>query len=94
LTFTLFKDHSYVAELEPLMTSPDGFRQLFCLFGRNSQGIGTSPLSIWVENVENLDCYKSNKSIRKELDLVIDNIYEKVQKSIETNKNALIHFKF
>jgi len=33
--------------------TPEGFRSLFALMGRNGQGIGTSSFSVWVENVAN-----------------------------------------
>jgi hypothetical protein len=61
------------------MLSEEGFRKLFSLIGRNSQGIGTSPLSAWVENCD--DMISLSKPERKKLDKFIDNLYDRLDKS-------------
>lgn len=55
--------------------SPEGFRYLFALIGRNGQGIGTSPFSVWVENVSRVNLPEED---RKKVDLLIDNLYDKL----------------
>ncbi len=55
----------------------------FLFLNRNSfvsvkLGIGTSPLSVWVENVEALDVSKAEA---KKLDKFIDKLYENLSKS-------------
>ncbi len=60
------------------MLTEEGFKKLFGLIGRNSQGIGTSPLSAWVEK-----CYDMNsisKQESKKLEKFIDKLYDKVEK--------------
>lgn len=79
LTLELFNRHLYVKECEPWLTM-EGFRRLFSLIGRNSQGIGTSPLSVWVGNAEELKTI--SKAEQKKLDKLIDKIYDKLAKSI------------
>jgi len=49
--------------------TPEGFRSLFALMGRNGQGIGTSSFSIWVENVTN------NLGNDENVDELIDALY-------------------
>lgn len=61
------------------MLTEQGFRRLFSLIGRNSQGIGTSPLSVWVGNCDLMDI--PNKKERKQLDKFIDNLYDRLDKS-------------
>jgi hypothetical protein len=78
LVLNVFNTQLYVKECEPMLTE-QGFRRLFCLIGRNSQGIGTSPLSVWVENC---DAMSLEKKERKQLDKFIDNIYDRLAKSI------------
>ena len=56
--------------------TPEGFDSLLALVGRNGQGIGTSPLSQWVKRVENLRVSPEEK---KQLDLLIDKIYEEIE---------------
>lgn len=80
LTLELFNSHLHVKECEPWLTC-EGFRQLFSLIGRNSQGIGTSPFSVWVENCDtNLETL--SKAEKKKLDKLIDKIYEKLEKGL------------
>jgi len=44
--------------------TPEGFRSLFALMGRNGQGIGTSSFSVWVENAtDSHDDDQTNKFI-------------------------------
>ena len=57
--------------------SPDGFRSFVALVGTNGQGIGTSPLSRWVNNCESIDMDPQSKD---RLDKFIDNLYEKLDK--------------
>ena len=80
MTLDLFNNQLYVKECEPWLTS-EGFRQMFSLIGRNSQGIGTSPFSVWVENSSNLETI--NKGEKKKLDKLIDKIYEKLDKGLK-----------
>jgi len=75
LSFDLFKSHYYVKECEPWF-SDLGFKQLFCLFGRNSQGVGTSPLSVWVRNVSKLNVSQEQK---EKLDELINKVYDDVE---------------
>ena len=78
MTLEVFRQQLYVKECEPWL-SEQGFRRMFSLIGRNSQGIGTSPLSVWVENCD--DMTEIDKSEHKKLDKFIDNIYEQLSKS-------------
>lgn len=55
--------------------TPDGFDSLLALVGRNGQGVGTSPLSQWVKQTEKLRISPKEK---KQLDLLIDKIYEEI----------------
>lgn len=84
LTLNLFKQHLYVKECEPMLTE-QGFRKLFSLIGRNSQGIGTSPLSVWVENCDDMSLGKDEA---KHLDKFIDNIYDQLEKTSESFLNS------
>ncbi len=54
--------------------TPEGFRSLFALIGRNGQGIGTSSFSVWVQNV--MDQFPDDS----EADKLIDKIYEAMEK--------------
>jgi len=56
--------------------TPAGFRSLLALIGTNGQGIGTSPLSVWVHNCENLDQMEQEK---EKIDELIDKIYEGIE---------------
>ena len=83
ITLELFSSKLHTAECEPWL-SEQGFRQLFSLIGRNSQGIGTSPFSVYVANtaagkrgkLKNL-----TKPERRQLDKHIDKIYDKLETS-------------
>lgn len=79
MTLEIFKNYFYVPECEPWL-SKDGFCQLFALFGRNSQGIGTSPFSVYVNNLSKLNTL--SKIEKKKLDRFIDKLYSKLEKSI------------
>ncbi|XP_062619027.1 histone-lysine N-trimethyltransferase SMYD5-like [Saccostrea cucullata] len=57
--------------------TPEGFRSLFALIGRNGQGIGSSSISSWVKNCEKLDMSEEKK---EELDEFIDKLYEELEK--------------
>jgi len=85
LTLEVFRQQLYVKECEPWL-SEQGFRRMFSLIGRNSQGIGTSPLSVWVENCD--DMTEIDKSEHKKLDKFIDNIYEQLSKTSESFLNS------
>ena len=87
LTLELFKSHLYVKECESWLT-PEGFRQLFSLLGRNSQGIGTSPFSVYVEKVSKLSMKKLD---RKKLDKYIDKIYDNLDKGNFALKDSNRH---
>jgi hypothetical protein len=78
LTVELFNNFLYVKECEPWLTK-EGFGRIFSLFGRNSQGIGTSPFSVYVENVEKLR--NITKLEKKKVNKFIDKIYSKLDKS-------------
>lgn len=75
--YEIFVNYLYVKECEP-MFSDYGFKQLFGLIGRNSQGIGTSPLSQWVNT-----CTKSlenDKSKLKKFNKYLDKLYDRLDK--------------
>lgn len=46
--------------------------------GRNGQGIGTSSLSVYVKNLDNLPGCSDDE--RQALDLFLDDLYEKMDK--------------
>nr|XP_002127168.1 SET and MYND domain-containing protein 5 isoform X1 [Ciona intestinalis] len=54
----------------------DGFKNLFALLGTNQQGVGTSALSVWVHNCDELDL---NPQDKEELDNLIDGLYEELE---------------
>ena len=56
------------------LLTPDGFTALFAMVGRNGQGIGTSPFSQWVKNVETLTS-RGHEGEKKALDEMIDKAY-------------------
>jgi len=56
--------------------TPGGFRSLLALIGTNGQGIGTSPLSVWVHNCEELEREEQEK---EKFDGFIDKIYENIE---------------
>ncbi|XP_064631113.1 histone-lysine N-trimethyltransferase SMYD5-like [Lineus longissimus] len=72
----LFTESLYDEELSQWFT-PTGFRSLFALLGTNGQGIGTSALSVWVKNCDQLNLPESE---RAELDKFIDKVYEDMDK--------------
>lgn len=57
----------------------DGFSKLFCLLGMNQQGVGTSSLSIWVGNCDELDLPDEE---REKLDNLIDKLYEELEEVV------------
>ncbi|EFX89935.1 SET and MYND domain-containing 5 protein [Daphnia pulex] len=52
--------------------TPQGFRSLIALIGRNGQGIGTSAFSVWVRKV-------SENDIDPTTDALIDTIYQEME---------------
>jgi len=56
--------------------TPEGFQSLFALIGRNGQGIGTSALSVYVKNLDNLPGLSEDE--RQAIDLFLDDLYEKM----------------
>ena len=58
----------------------EGFQTLFALLGANQQGIGTSSLSVWVNNCDKLKLFETEK---ENLDEFIDNLYEELGKGIK-----------
>ncbi|XP_026748892.1 histone-lysine N-trimethyltransferase SMYD5 [Galleria mellonella] len=65
--------------------TPDGFCTLMALIGTNGQGIGTSPLAMWVNNV--LELTMSDDE-RQQLDLFIDKLYQYVEEESGTFLNT------
>ncbi|KAM3958451.1 SET and MYND domain containing, class 5 [Aphomia sociella] len=65
--------------------TPDGFCSLMALIGTNGQGIGTSPLAMWVNNV--LELTMSDDE-RQQLDLFIDKLYQYVEEESGTFLNT------
>ncbi|XP_076103229.1 protein-lysine N-trimethyltransferase SMYD5-like [Mytilus galloprovincialis] len=57
--------------------TPEGFRSLFALIGTNGQGIGSSSISVWVKNCEDLAIPDEEK---EQLDAFIDQLYEDMDK--------------
>lgn len=64
----------------------EGFQSLFALLGTNQQGIGTSALSVWVENCDRLHLPSED---RQQLDEFIDKLYEE----LENGKQIKFHLK-
>ncbi|CAF0995814.1 unnamed protein product [Adineta ricciae] len=64
--------------------TPDGFRQLLALLGRNQQGVGTSSLAVWVKNCENLSTAEqavagaAAAAASSDISQLIDAIYTKI----------------
>lgn len=54
--------------------TPEGFRSLFALIGRNGQGIGTSSFSVWVSRVSEL--FPDDAMTDK----LIDEVYEAMER--------------
>ncbi|XP_041979998.1 SET and MYND domain-containing protein 5 [Aricia agestis] len=56
--------------------TPEGFCSLMALVGTNGQGIGTSPLSLWVNSVTE---QTMSDDERQQLDLFIDKLYQYIE---------------
>ncbi|KAJ8723213.1 hypothetical protein PYW08_003125 [Mythimna loreyi] len=56
--------------------TPEGFCTLMALVGTNGQGIGTSPLAMWVNSVLEVTMSDDEK---QQLDLFIDKLYQYVE---------------
>lgn len=56
--------------------TPNGFRQLLALLGRNQQGIGTSPLAVWVKNCDALP--EPQAAASSDISQLIDALYSKI----------------
>ena len=69
-TSNVFASHAIV---QRFLDNPEGFATLLALVGRNSQGIGTSPFSVWVKKAEKL---AKTEEERSKLDSLIDAVYE------------------
>ncbi|CAB3226642.1 unnamed protein product [Arctia plantaginis] len=65
--------------------TPEGFCTLMALVGTNGQGIGTSPLAMWVNAV--LELTMSDDE-RQQLDLFIDKLYQYVEEESGTFLNT------
>ncbi|CAK1585579.1 unnamed protein product [Parnassius mnemosyne] len=65
--------------------TPEGFCSLMALVGTNGQGIGTSPLALWVNSV--LEITMSDDE-RQQLDLFIDKLYQYVEEESGTFLNT------
>ncbi|XP_046571271.1 histone-lysine N-trimethyltransferase SMYD5-like [Haliotis rubra] len=57
--------------------TPEGFKSLFALIGRNGQGVGSSSISVWVRNCEALDHSADEKEKMEEY---IDQLYEQLDR--------------
>lgn len=57
--------------------TPKGFSSLMALIGTNGQGIGTSPMAQWVNNVSRLTLSTTD---RNKLDTYIDKLYDDIEK--------------
>jgi hypothetical protein len=72
------EQYMQLVEFKWFLTS-DGFRQLLALLGRNQQGIGTSPLAIWVKKCEALSTpAEPVASASSDISQFIDAIYTKI----------------
>ena len=74
--------------------TPDGFRQLLALLGRNQQGVGTSPLAVWVKNCENLSITEQAVAVAaatasSDISQLIDAIYTKIDDGKKVLKKTL-----
>lgn len=56
-----------------------GFRSMLALIGTNGQGIGTSSFADWVRRVSELDLAETQ---RESVDLLIDNLYNKLDEVV------------
>ncbi|KAI5646084.1 SET domain-containing protein [Phthorimaea operculella] len=70
--------------VQPFLT-PEGFCTLMALVGTNGQGIGTSPLAMWVNAVTDLTMSDDEKH---QLDLLIDRLYQYVEEESGTFLNT------
>ncbi len=52
--------------------TPEGFRSLLALIGRNGQGVGTSSFSAWLTNVD-------NDGKMEDVEPLVDSIYEAME---------------
>jgi len=68
---------------------PDGFQSLAALVGMNGQGVGTSPLSEWVENVSELDLPVDEK---QQLETFIDQVYEDLHEGGTASARIVRHY--
>ncbi|XP_063963551.1 histone-lysine N-trimethyltransferase SMYD5-like [Lytechinus pictus] len=57
--------------------TPDGLRSLFALIGMNGQGVGSSSVSVYVHNCDDLDLEEEE---RQNLDQFIDQLYVDMEK--------------
>nr|XP_023019628.1 SET and MYND domain-containing protein 5 [Leptinotarsa decemlineata] len=57
----------------------EGFQSLLALIGTNGQGVGTSAISQWAANVENLPLSEEE---RKTFDLFLDNLYQQMDMQV------------
>ncbi|XP_078668531.1 protein-lysine N-trimethyltransferase SMYD5-like isoform X1 [Branchiostoma floridae x Branchiostoma belcheri] len=65
--------------------TPDGFRSIFAMIGRNGQGIGTSSLSVYVHNCDALELPTQD---REKLDTFIDQLYVDIEQESGTFLNC------
>jgi len=70
--------HSLYEETVPQFYTTEGFRSLFAMIGTNGQGIGTSSLSVWVKNCDDLDLAACD---RERLDSYIDDLYTSIEEA-------------
>ncbi len=70
-TLQIFSAYPVVQSL----LSPDGFAAILALIGRNSQGIGTSALAVWVKKAEKLPLKDEDKA---KLGDLIDAVYSAI----------------
>lgn len=73
LTAAVFRGHPCVAS----WLTDEGFHSLMALVARCGQVIGTSALSVWVKNCNDLDLPDAE---RASLDAFIDQVYEDIEK--------------
>ncbi|XP_050042653.1 protein-lysine N-trimethyltransferase SMYD5-like isoform X2 [Dermacentor andersoni] len=73
LTAAIFRGHPCVTS----WLTDEGFRSLMAFVAKSGQIIGTSALSVWVNNCNNLDLPDAE---RVSLDAFIDQVYEDIEK--------------
>ena len=59
--------------------SPAGFRSLLALVGRNSQGVATSPFSVWVRRATEMAAACPEERAR--LEQMVSDLYDRVEKA-------------